>query len=97
MDADAADDLSVSRSSLLSAYESRDIAAMYNANAELDKAFAEAESALDGAELSEGEQKSLESYVSTYEGASKMIEQNSYNSSVLAVSYTHLDVYKRQP
>lgn len=81
--ADAADDLSVSRSSLLSAYDSRDIAAMYDANAELDKAFAEAESALDGAELSEGEQKSLESYVSTYEGASKMIEQNSYNSSVL--------------
>ena len=82
-DAAAAEELSVSRSALLTAYESRDIAAMYDANAELDKAFAGAESALDGAELSEGEQKSLESYVSTYEGASKMIEQNSYNSSVL--------------
>ena len=82
-DAEAAEQLSVSRSALLTAYESRDIAAMSDANAELDKAFAEAVSALDGAQLDEGQAAALSSYVTNYEGATKMIEQNSYNSSVL--------------
>lgn len=82
-DAEAAEQLSVSRSALLTAYESRDIAAMSDANAELDKAFAEAVSALDGAQLDESQAAALSSYVTNYEGATKMIEQNSYNSSVL--------------
>lgn len=81
--AEAAEQLSVSRSALLTAYESRDIAAMSDANAELDKAFAEAVSALDGAQLDESQAAALSSYVTNYEGATKMIEQNSYNSSVL--------------
>lgn len=84
VDADAAQDLSDSRSSLLTAYESRDISAMYDANAELDKAFAEAEKALDGAQIDENLQSAVDDYVTTFEGAQKMIEQNSYNSDVLA-------------
>ena len=83
VDTEAAENLSVSRSALLTAYESRDIAAMSDANAELDKAFAEAVSALDGAQLDESQAAALSSYVTNYEGATKMIEQNSYNSSVL--------------
>lgn len=83
VDSAAAEELSVSRSALLTAYESRDIAAMADANAWLDTAFSAAEAALEGAELSDSQQKALESYVTNYEGATKMIEQNSYNSSVL--------------
>lgn len=83
VDAGAAEELSVARSALLTAYESRDISAMYDANSGLDKAFAAAEAALDGAELSESEASALASYVTNYEGASKMIAQSSYNSSVL--------------
>ena len=79
----AAEELSVSRSALLTAYESRDIAAMYDANAELDKAFASAKAAAEAAELDESQASALSSYVTNYEGASKMIEQSSYNSSVL--------------
>ncbi|HIR55515.1 MAG TPA: hypothetical protein IAD36_07990 [Candidatus Scatomorpha intestinigallinarum] len=82
-DAAAAEELSVSRSALLTAYESRDIAAMYDANAELDKAFASAKAAAEAAELDESQASALSSYVTNYEGASKMIEQSSYNSSVL--------------
>ena len=82
-DAEAAEQLSVSRSALLTAYESRDIAAMSDANAELDKAFAEAEAAAEAAQLDESQTAALSSYVTNYEGAAKMIEQNSYNSRVL--------------
>lgn len=83
VDAGAAEELSVSRGALLTAYESRDIAAMSDANAELDKAFSAAEAALEGAELDESQTAALSSYVTSYEGATKMIEQNSYNSRVL--------------
>lgn len=78
-----AGELSTARSALLTAYDDRDIASMAEANAALDKAFSEAQSALDGSELSESQTSALSSYVSTYEGASKMIAQNSYNSGVL--------------
>ena len=67
VDANAAQSLSDARSGLLTAYESRDISAMYDANSELD----------------ENMQSALDSYTTNYEGAQKMIEQNSYNSSVL--------------
>lgn len=80
VDANAAQSLSDARSGLLTAYESRDISAMYDANSELDKVYAEAVNALDGAESM---QNALDSYTTNYEGAQKMIEQNSYNSSVL--------------
>ncbi len=83
VDAEAAEELSVSRSALLTAYESKDISAMADANAELDKAFSSAKDVLEGAELSESQQSAVDDYVTSYEGASKMIEQNSYNSSVL--------------
>ena len=73
-DAAAAEELSVSRSALLTAYD---------ANAELDKAFASAKAAAEAAELDESQASALSSYVTNYEGASKMIEQSSYNSSVL--------------
>lgn len=56
---------------------------MYDANAELDKAFASAKAAAEAAELDESQPSALSSYVMNYEGASKMIEQSSYNSSVL--------------
>jgi len=83
VDADAAQSLSDARSGLLTAYESRDISAMYDANSELDKVYADAVKSLDGAELGESMQNALDSYTTNYEGAQKMIEQNSYNSSVL--------------
>lgn len=83
VDSGAAQTLSDARSGLLTAYESRDIAAMYDANTELDKAYADAVKALDGAELDENTQSALDDYTTNYEGAQKMIEQNSYNSSVL--------------
>lgn len=83
VDSGAAQTLSDARSGLLTAYESRDIAAMYDANTELDKAYADAVKALDGAELDENTQSALYDYTTNYEGAQKMIEQNSYNSSVL--------------
>ena len=83
VDTSAAQELSDARSSLLTAYESRDIAAMYDANSELDKAYSNAVKALDGAELDENTQSALDDYTTNYEGAQKMIEQNSYNSSVL--------------
>ena len=83
VDANAAQSLSDARSGLLTAYESRDIAAMYDANSELDKVYAEAVNVLDGAELDESMQNAFDSYTTNYEGAQKMIEQNSYNSSVL--------------
>lgn len=83
VDSGAAQTLSDARSDLLTAYESRDIAAMYDANTELDKAYADAVKALDGAELDENTQSALDDYTTNYEGAQKMIEQNSYNSSVL--------------
>lgn len=83
VDTEAAENLSVSRSALLTAYESRDISAMADANAELDKAFSVAGDALEGTELSESQQNAVAEYVTNYEGATKMIEQNSYNSSVL--------------
>ena len=83
VDANAAQSLSDARSGLLTAYESRDISAMYDANSELDKVYADAVNALDGAELDESMQNALDSYTTNYEGAQKMIEQNSYNSSVL--------------
>ena len=83
VDTGAAQELSDARSGLLTAYESRDIAAMYDANSELDKAYSDAVKALDGAELDENTQSALDDYTTNYEGAQKMIEQNSYNSSVL--------------
>lgn len=83
VDTNAAQSLSDARSGLLTAYESRDIAAMYDANTELDKAYSDAVKALDGAELDENTQSALDDYTTNYEGAQKMIEQNSYNSSVL--------------
>lgn len=83
VDPSAAQELSDARSSLLTAYESRVIAAMYDANSELDKAYSNAVKALDGAELDENTQSALDDYTTNYEGAQKMIEQNSYNSSVL--------------
>ena len=83
VDSGAAQTLSDARSGLLTAYESRDIAAMYDANTELDKAYSDAVKALDGAELDENTQSALDDYTTNYEGAQKMIEQNSYNSSVL--------------
>ena len=83
VDTSAAQELSDARSSLLTAYESHDIAAMYDANSELDKAYSNAVKALDGAELDENTQSALDDYTTNYEGAQKMIEQNSYNSSVL--------------
>lgn len=83
VDSGAAQTLSDARSGLLTAYESRDIAAMYDANTELDKAYADAVKALDGAELDVNTQSALDDYTTNYEGAQKMIEQNSYNSSVL--------------
>ena len=76
VDANAAQSLSDARSGLLTAYESRDIS-------ELDKVYADAVKALDGGELGESMQNALDSYTTNYEGAQKMIEQNSYNSSVL--------------
>ncbi|MEG1632789.1 MAG: hypothetical protein RR314_01930 [Oscillospiraceae bacterium] len=82
-DADAAALLSDVRGTLLSAYESRDISDMYDANKELQTAFQTAEAALAAYTLNDTEQSALSDYQTSFSGAQKMIDRSEYNSTVL--------------
>ncbi len=73
--ADGADELAAARQALLDAYEAKDIGAMYDANSRLETAFAAVETAL---EDSDGKS----SYVTTFDGAQKMIDESGYNAGV---------------
>ncbi|NCB50904.1 MAG: hypothetical protein EOM54_03325 [Clostridia bacterium] len=82
-DAEAAASLNQARSALLDAYDNRDISDMYGANSELEKAFNEAMSVISGYTLTSLESDALNDYTIIFDGAQRMIDQNSYNSGVL--------------
>ena len=56
---------------------------MYYANDDLTAELNQALRTLDTYELTEDEQADLDSYVEAFNGAQKMIDENSYNSQVL--------------
>lgn len=92
-DEEAADTLYHERDSLLWACEDDDIDYMAWCNAELDKAFGDAERALAACELSESDREDAEYYAEIYNGAQKMIEENSYNSSVTSFNRSVYDTF----
>ena len=81
-DKEAADALYEERDSLLWATEGDDIDYMAYCSESLDRAFDEAQRSLAGYELSEGDVSDAKYYAEIYEGAQKMITENSYNSAV---------------
>ena len=82
-DEDAATELADERDYLIWACNEPSINSMYYANDSLNEAFNDAVSALDDIELSIEQQEDLASYVEAFNGAQKMIDENSYNSQVL--------------
>ena len=82
-DDEAADELYYDRDYLVWACEEADISSMKYANDDLDKSFAKAVGILDGLELADDERRLVNDYETAYNGAQKMIEENSYNSEVL--------------
>ena len=82
-DQDAADDLYYERDYLSWACEEADISSMNYANQDLNEEFSRALRTLEVYELSEDEAADLASYVEAFNGAQKMIDENSYNSEVL--------------
>ncbi len=82
-DDEAADELYYDRDYLVWACEEADISSMKYANEDLDKSFAKAVGILDGLELADDERRLVNDYETAYNGAQKMIEENSYNSEVL--------------
>ncbi len=82
-DSDAAQDLADERSYLQWACDSASINSMYYANEDLTTAFNSALRLLDTYELTDGEKDDVASYTETFNGAQKMIEENTYNSQVL--------------
>ena len=82
-DRDAADELQDEREYLIWAMDDASISSMSYANEALDAAVMKAAQELDSAELEDGEPELLDEYLSNYNGASKMISENSYNTDVL--------------
>lgn len=89
-DAEAAGTLNAARGTLMDAYEARDIAAMYDANEDLQSAFDSAFTALGGYALTASESDALNDYQVDFAGAQKMIDASEYNSTVLAFERTTL-------
>ena len=92
-DSDAAQELANEQDYLQWACESTSINSMYYANEDLNAEFSSALRTLEGYELTEDEQADLDSYVETYNGAQKMIEENSYNSSVTSFNRSVYDTF----
>ena len=82
-DEQAAQDLANEQDYLQWACDSASISSMYYANDDLTAEFNQALRTLDTYELTEDEQADLDSYVEAFNGAQKMIDENSYNSQVL--------------
>ena len=82
-DEQAAQDLANEQDYLRWACDSASISSMYYANDDLTAEFNQALRTLDTYELTEDEQADLDSYVEAFNGAQKMIDENSYNSQVL--------------
>ena len=82
-DEQAAQDLANEQDYLQWACDSASISSMYYANDDLTAQFNQALRTLDTYELTEDEQADLDSYVEAFNGAQKMIDENSYNSQVL--------------
>ncbi len=82
-DQDAADDLFYERDYLQWACDEADIASMKYANDDLNEELARALRTLETYELTDDELALVDEYVTAYNGAQKMIEENSYNSEVL--------------
>ena len=82
-DEDAADELYYERDYLTWACEEADIASMKYANDSLNDAFVSAMNTLDAQELTDEERSLVDEYAEAFNGAQKMIDQNSYNSEVL--------------
>lgn len=93
-DTDAANSLSEARSELISAYDAKDISEMYDANKSLETAFDSAAAVLAACELDSGEIDAMNSYIESFDGAQKMIDRSSYNSTVLEFVRT---VYNKFP
>lgn len=92
-DQEAADALYYERDSLRWATEDNDIDYMARCNEALDKAFDEAQRALAGYELSESDAADAAYYADIYDGAQKMITENSYNSSVTDFTRSVYDTF----
>ena len=92
-DSEAAQSLADEQDYLQWACESTSINSMYYANEDLNAEFSSALRTLEGYELTEDEQADLDSYVETYNGAQKMIEENSYNSSVTSFNRSVYDTF----
>lgn len=90
---EAAEALYDERDYLLWACEDDDISYMASCSADLDRAFDEAERVLAGCELSESDAADAEYYAEIYDGAQKMIEENSYNSGVTAFNRSVYDTF----
>lgn len=82
-DEQAAQDLANEQDYLQWACDSASISSMYYANDDLTAEFNQALRTLDTYGLTEDEQADLDSYVEAFNGAQKMIDENSYNSQVL--------------
>lgn len=82
-DEQAAQDLANEQDYLQWACDSASISSMYYANDDLTAELNQALRTLDTYELTEDEQADLDSYVEAFNGAQKMIDENSYNSQVL--------------
>lgn len=82
-DEDAALELSYEQDYLQWACDSANISSMFYANEDLNSEFNSALRTLDGCELTDDEKADLASYVESFNGAQKMIDENSYNSQVL--------------
>lgn len=81
-DQTAADELYEYREELLEACEDEDISDMAKCNAELNAVFSSAENTLAGYTLDADDLEDAEYYAEIFNGAQKMIEENSYNSDV---------------
>ena len=79
----AAEELSYERDSLIWACDEADISYMKYCSDYLDDEFSSALRTLDGLELTDDERSLVDEYETAYNGAQKMIEENSYNSEVL--------------
>lgn len=82
-DEEAADELYYDRDFLIWACEEADIASMKYANEDLNEEFTNAMRRLEELELSEDERELVDEYATAFNGAQKMIDENSYNSEVL--------------
>lgn len=82
-DEEAAEELSYEREYLIWAMDDASISSMTYANEDLDTAVTEAVKKLDSYELTDDEVALVDEYEQTYNGASKMIAENSYNTDVL--------------